>query len=96
MYNWWNILIFGVIPVFTVVIIFIVKRKLLWTAPLISAALAFFTYMIALVPITMVEIFHNNEWRGFFFLAMLMQLVITAVLTVIAYFAAYILKRKQE
>lgn len=96
MYNWWNILIFGAIPVSTVAMIFIVKRKLLWTAPLISAVLAFFTYMIALVPITIVEIFHNNEWRGFFFLAMLMQLVITVVLTVIAYFAAYILKRKQE
>lgn len=95
MYNWWNILIFGVIPVLTVAVIFIVKRKFLWTAPLISAVLAFITYMISLVPITMVEIFQNNEWRGFLFLAMFMQLVITAVLTVVAYFAAYILKRKQ-
>lgn len=34
--DWWNILIFGVIPVLTVVIMFIVKRKLLWIAPLIS------------------------------------------------------------
>lgn len=96
MYNWWNILIFGVIPVFTVVMIFIVKRKLLWTVPLISAVLAFFTYMIALVPITIVKLFSDNEWRGFFLLSMLMQLVITVVLTVIAYFAAHILKRKQE
>ena len=92
----WNIFIFGVIPFLTVAVIFIVKRKLLWTAPLISAALAFITYMIALVPLTIVEIFHNNEWRGFFFLAMFMQLVITVVLTVIAYFVAYILKRKQK
>jgi len=96
MYNWWNILIFGVIPVLTVAVIFTVKRKLLWTAPLISAVLAFITYMIALVPVTMVEIFHNHEWRGFLFLAMSMQLVITVVLTVAAYFAAYILRRKQK
>lgn len=96
MYDWWNILIFGVIPVLTVVVIFIVKRKLLWTAPLISTALAFITYMVALAPITAAELFSNGEWRGFFLLALFMHLVITVVLTAIAYLAAYILKQKQE
>mgnify|MGYP007033164720 CR=1 FL=1 len=96
MYDWWNILIFGVIPVLTVVVIFIVKRKLLWTAPLISTALAFITYMVALAPITTAELFSNGEWRGFFLLALFMHLVITVVLTAIAYLAAYILKQKQE
>lgn len=96
MYNWWNVLVFGAIPVFTVAIIFIVKRKLLWTAPLISTAFTFITYMAALAPITMAELFSNNEWRGFFLLAVLMHLAITVVLTVAAYFAAYILKRKQK
>lgn len=96
MYNWWNILIFGVIPVFGVAIIFIVKRKLLWTAPLISTALAFITYMVAITPITIAKLFSNNEWRGFFLLFMLMQFVITVVLTLIAYFVAYILKQKQK
>lgn len=96
MYDWWNILIFGVIPVFTVVIVFIVKRNLLWTAPLISAALACITYMAALAPITAAELFSNVEWRGFFLLAILMHLAITVVLTVIAYFAVYILRRKRE
>lgn len=94
--DWWNILIFGVIPVLAVVIIFIVKRKMLWTAPLISTALAFITYAIALAPISIVEIFGNNEWRCFFLLAMLMHLGIAVVLTVISYFVAYILKRKQK
>ena len=96
MYGWWNILIFGVIPVLTVAAIFIVKRKFLWTAPLVSAVLALIAYRRALVPITMVEIFHNNEWRGFLFLAMSMQLAITVVLTLAAYFAIYVLKRKQK
>ena len=97
MYDWWNILIFGIIPVLTVAVIFIVKRKLLWIAPLISTVLAFISYMIALVPITIVELFSNGEWRGFFLLAMLMQLAVTVVLTVIAHFIAYIiLKRKQK
>lgn len=94
--DWWNILIFGVIPVLTVTAIFIVKRKRLWTAPLISTVLALISYIIALAPVTIVEIFHNNEWRGFFLLAMLMQLAITVVLTVIAYFAGYMLKRKRK
>ncbi len=96
MYYWWNILIFGIIPVLTVAVIFIAKKKLLWVAPLISTVLAFISYMIALVPITIVELFSNGEWRGFFLLAMLMQFVITVVLTVIAYFVAYIPKRKQK
>ena len=87
-----NILIFGIIPALTVAVIFIVKRKLLWVAPLISAVLAFITYMIALAPITIEKLFSENEWRAFFLLAMLIHLVISVVLTVIAYFAAYILK----
>ena len=92
--DWWNILIFGVIPVFTVVIIFIVKKKMLWTAPLISTALAFITYVITLAPITIVEVFSNNEWRAFYILAILMHLVIVIILTAIAYLVAYMLKRK--
>ena len=96
MYYWWNILIFGIIPVLTVAVIFIVKKKMLWIAPLISTVLAFISYIIAIVPITIVELFSNGEWSEFFLLAMLMQLVITVVLTVIAYFVAYILKRKQK
>ena len=72
---------------------------MLWTAPLISTALAFITYMIALELMSlseMLEFFSNNEWRGFFILAMLMHLGIVVVLTVIAYLVAYILKRKKS
>lgn len=94
--DWWNVLIFGVIPVLTVVIIFFIKKKLLWVAPLISTVLAFLCYLITLAPITIVEVFGNNEWRAFYILAMLMQFGITVVLTVIAYFAANILKRKMK
>ena len=92
--DWLNILIFGVIPVLTVVIIFLVKRKMLWVSPIISTVLAFGTYTITIEP-TMIEIFSNNEWRGFFLLAMLMHFGIAVVLTAIAYFSAYILKRKK-
>ena len=91
-----DFLIFGVIPVFTVTIIFIVKRKILWTAPFISTALAFIIYTIALAPISIVEIFSNNEWRGFFLLAILMHLGIAIILTMIAYVVVYLMKRKQK
>ena len=94
--DWWNVLIFGVIPVLTVIIIFNVKKKLLWIAPLISTVLAFITYMIVLAPITIVELFNNNEWRSFFLLAMLIHVGIAVVHTAIAYFAAYKLKRKKK
>lgn len=97
--DWWNILIFGIIPVVTVGIMLIVKRKLLWTAPLISMVLAFITYMIALEiinPSEMLVFFRNNEYRGFFILAMSMHLGIVVVLTVIAYLIVYILKRKKR
>ena len=57
--DWLNILIFGVIPVLTVVIMFLIKKKMLWVSPIISTVLAF------------------------------------VGLTAIAYFVAYILKRKK-
>ena len=97
--DWWNVLIFGVIPVLTVIIIFNFKKKLLWIAPLISTALAFITYMIALELISfseMLKFFSYSESRGFFILAMLMHFGIAVVLTAIAYLAAYILKRKKK
>lgn len=100
MMDWWNVLIFGVIPVLTVLILFFVKRRILWVAPLISAALAFITYMIAFsaqgMQSPIVKMFSYNEWRGFFILAMLMHLGIVLVLTAIAYFVGRILKQKNQ
>lgn len=94
-----NVLIYVVIPLLTVVIIFFVKRKLLWVAPLISTALVFITYIMAF-KVSGIEIsylFGYSESRAFFFLlAMLIQLVIVITLTAIACFVAYILKRKKK
>lgn len=75
---------------------FIMKRNMLWLAPFVSAALAFIVYAIALAPISIAEIFQDNEWRGFFLLAVLMQFGISVVLTVIAYCIAYRIKRRQR
>lgn len=94
--GWWNFLIVGVLPILTVTILYIVKRKMLWAAPFASTALAFITYTIALAPISIADIFNNNEWRVFFILVLFIHFVIVLVLTVIAYFIAYILKRKNS
>ena len=90
-----ELLIFGGIPVLTVAAIFLVKRKLLWAAPVISAALALTAYTVALGPVSMAEVFRNSEWRGFLLLAMLSQFGITAMLSAIAGFAAYIIRRNK-
>ena len=86
---WLNLLMYCVIPLLTVVILFFAKRKRLWTAPLISTALAFVVYMTALrlsgmeSPIS--TILGYSEWRVFFLLAMLIQLVIVTALTAFAH-----------
>jgi len=96
--DWWNVLLYGIIPVFTVAILFLVKRKLLWTAPLLSAVLFLVTYIVALrvsgVRSPLLMLFTYNESRGFFLLGMSFQLGIVIVLTAAAYFVAYLLKRK--
>ena len=92
-YDVTNALIFAVLPVLTVATIFFTKRKLLWTAPFISTILAFITYTIALEP-SIIKILSNNEWRSFLVLAMLMQLGVAAILTVIAYLVAHRLKQR--
>ena len=89
--DWWNISVYGVIPVLTVVILFFVKRKLLWIAPLISTAVSFVISVMAMPSILSV-----SEYRGFLFWAMFLHLGITMILTAIAYYIAYVLKRKKK
>ena len=89
--DWWNISVFGIIPVFTVVLIFFVKRKLLWTAPLISTVISVIISVIA-VP----DILSEGEYRAHFGISILFHLAIVVLLTIIAYIAAHIIKRKQN
>ena len=90
--DWWNILIFGVIPVLSVLLVFIVKRKILWIAPLISTVFSIVVSMIA-VP----SLLSNNEHSAMFWgISIPIHLVIVVILSAIAYLVAYILKRKQK
>ena len=90
--DWWNIVFFGVIPILTVAIIFFVKRKLLWTAPLISTVLG-----VVISVISMPTIISYSEHRAMFFVLVVPgQFVIGLILTVVAYWVAHILKQKQK
>ena len=94
-YDVLNILIFVVIPVISVSVLFFMKRKLLWIAPLLSIMLAFVVYAVTLEP-SIIKAFSNNEWRGFLLLALLIQFGIAVLLTAVGYLIAYILKRKNK
>ena len=85
--DWWNVSVYGVIPVLTVVTIFFVKRKVLWLAPMISTGVSFLISLMAMPSILSV-----SEYRGFLLWAMILHFAIAIILTIIA----YILKRKQE
>ncbi len=89
--DWWNISVFGIIPVFTVVLIFFVKRKLLWTSPLISTIISMIISIIA-VP----NILSDGEYRAHFGISILFHLAIVVLLTMIAYLVAHSIKRKQN
>lgn len=89
--DWWNILVFGVIPVFAVVLIFFVKRKLLWIAPLISIMISVIISIIA-----MPGILSNGEYRAHFGISMIIHFAIVVLLTVIAYIVAHLVMRKQN
>ena len=89
--DWWNVSVYGVIPVLTVVTIFFVKRKLLWLAPLISTGVSFLISVMAMPSILSV-----SEYRGFLLWAMILHFAIAIILTIIAYITVYILKRKRE
>ena len=60
--DWWNVSVFGIIPVLSVLLVFFIKRKFLWVAPLISTVVSVVISVIA-IP----SILTNSEGRAMFF-----------------------------
>ena len=89
--DWWNVSVYGLIPVLSVLLVFFIQRRFLWVAPLISTVSSF-----AISVMAMPSILSVSEYRGFLLWAMLLHFGIAIALTVIAYLVAYILKRKQN
>ena len=82
--NWWNISVFCIIPIVSVVFFFFWKRKYLWMAPLISTVIS-----VAISLLAMPSILSDAEHRNMFFgISIMLYILIVVVLTVIAYAAA--------
>ena len=89
--NWWNVTVFGLIPILSVAIIFYFKRKFLWAAPLISTALSIIVSIAA-----MPGILSDKEHQALFFgISIPIHLVVVISLTGIAYIIAFVIKRKR-
>ena len=88
--NWWNISVFCIIPIVSVVFFFFWKRKYLWMVPLISTAISVVISLLA-----MPSILSDAEHRNMFFgISIMLHILIVVVLTVIAYAAARFLAKK--
>lgn len=88
--NWWNISVFCIIPIVSVVFFFFWKRKYLWMAPLISTVIS-----VAISLLAMPSILSDAEHRNMFFgISIMLHILIVVVLTVIAYAAARFLAKK--
>lgn len=88
--NWWNISVFYIIPIASVVFFFFWKRKYLWMAPLISTAISVVISLLA-----MPSILSDAEHRNMFFgISIMLHILIVVVLTAIAYVVAHCLDKK--
>ena len=82
--DWWNITVFILIPALSVLIVFLTKRNLLWTAPILSTVLAA-AVTIAAIPSILTE----PEYRTLFLAAALpLHILITLALTAATHFAS--------
>lgn len=90
--DWWNISVFGVMPVLTVVCLFCFRRKHLWSAPIISTTLAIVISLIA-----MPAILEGGEASNMFFkLVLPIHFAITLILAAVAYGISFLLKKKHQ
>lgn len=92
--NWWNISVFYIIPIASVVFFFFWKRKYLWMAPLISTVIS-----VAISLLAMPSILSDAEHRNMFFgISVMLHILIVVVLTVYCLCGSIFLgqKRKKE
>ncbi|WP_417175938.1 hypothetical protein [Anaerotignum sp.] len=88
--NWWNLSVFCIIPIVSVIFFFFWKRKYLWIAPLTSTVIS-----VAISLFAMPSILSDAEHRSMFFgISVMLHILIAVVLTVIAYVVARFLDKK--
>ena len=97
--NWWNISVFGIIPAFSVGIVFCSQKKHLWITPFISLVLSCLISVVLTSIITiavMPSILSDYEHRALFFLCLMLQFIIILVLTIVRFVITYILNKKNK
>lgn len=83
-YELWNLSVFCIIPIVSVIFFFFWKRKYLWMAPLTSTVISVVISLFA-----MPSILSDAEHRSMFFgISVMLHILIAVVLTVIAYVVA--------
>ena len=84
---------FIILPVVSVLLLFFLRRKFLWAAPIFSTVLMIAVDVIAVGPTLLTE----GEYRGMFLIGLVpLHLAVSILLTALAYIAAYLLKRKDR
>ena len=84
---------FVLLPAAAVLLLFFLKRNLLWAAPILSTALMTAVDVIAVGP----SLLTVGEYRGMFLLVIVpIHLAVAVLLTALAYAAAYLLRRKNR
>lgn len=90
--NWFSTIIFILFPIVSVATLFLVKRKFLWIAPIVSTVLS-----IGLAAMVEPSMLMYGVYRSMFFgIVVPMQLIIAVILTVAAYIAGHFLERARE
>lgn len=88
-----SIILFLVLPVLSVGSVFLMKRTLLWIAPVISTIFM----LIISVAASGLSLLTVGEYRGMFLgICVPIHFAVSAVLTAIAYVVSYILRQRQN
>jgi len=85
----WQALVFFIFPMASVLLMFFLKRKILWISPIISTALSVI-YSILVIP----SILTVAESSIFWAITIPLQLAIAISFTVVAYFISWLLKKR--
>lgn len=84
----WQVLVFFIFPIASVLLMFFLKKKILWISPIISTVLSVI-YSIRVMP----SILTVAESSIFWAITIPMQLVITVFFTGVAYIICWLLKK---
>lgn len=85
----WQVLVFFIFPMASVLLMFFLKRKILWISPIISTVLSVM-YSILVMP----SILTVAESSIFWAITIPMQLIIAIFFTAAAYIISWLLKKR--